>query len=168
MSNARFEIERYEELEMTEYRFTEGSTKRTFKLYDVPLDTYDECMKRLSDLRKRVADKYKKKEPSIEELLRYVLREFAAESADVWNLLFRLEGADVVDAAWLRRTLTVPRLKRIWRQAIKDNGWESVAAIVEEKLFPFLLDLAQARAAAAAAAMPLEVDGSRAPSSTTS
>lgn len=148
-----FEITRYEVAERTEYRV--GT--RSFTLNDLSLDAYDEIMVRLEKLLRRVVEAYndEKKPRTVIEFVRLVIKEGGAEIAGVWNFAFDLAKGDRIDAKWFRRNITIPRLKKIWQHVVKDNGWESMAKAVEEKLFPFVVDIAKMKMAQAAAVAPL-------------
>jgi len=147
-----FETTRYEAAERTEYRF--GS--RVFTLRDLSLEAYDEIMVSLEKLMRRIVEAYnnEEEERNAAQFVCLVLREGGEELAAVWNYAFQLED-DAIDGEWFRKNITVPRLKKIWAQVVKDNGWESMASAVEDKLFPFVWGLAKIKLAQVAAITPL-------------
>ena len=153
-----FEITRFDAAERTEYRV--GT--RSFDLNDLSLEAYDEIMVRLEKMIRRIIDAYNDEDVprTTIELVRLVIKDGADDLADVWNYAFLLKDSDTIDGDWFRSTMTVPRLKKLWVQVVKDNGWESMAKAVEDKLLPFVVQLAKIRMAQAATGLPLPEAGS--------
>ena len=166
----KFAMKRYEAAERTEYRIA----SRVFMLGDLCLDDYDEfCVAADKIIEKAIAEYYdvdeegkprqSKDGKTFMGIIRYIITEASAECADMWNGFFHLPEDEKVDAAWFRKTMTIPRLKKMWWQIVKDNGWESLAEGMMDKLLPFVWQLAKMKLAQIAANVPLE-----GPTSTTS
>ena len=142
MADKEFDIIRYDAAERTEYRI--GS--RVFTMRDLSIDTYDDMVVLVQQLAERAATECASdKDGTWLDFARWLLGACADDLAGAWNRVLSLPEGETVDGAWMRKTMTVPRLKRIFYQVVKDNGWEALEQAVEEKLFPFVLDLAKRR-----------------------
>lgn len=160
---ARFVIKRYEIAERTEYRIN----SRVFSLDDVCLDGYDEFVITADKIIEKVIEKWygkhrkdgkpvnSKYDVSIKELIHFSIREFSKDFTALWNSFFELKGDDRINEKWFRKAMTVPRIKAMWWQIVRDNGWEMLAEGLMSKLIPFVWEMAKRKMLMVGALVPL-------------